>query len=88
MRIGLKLTAAFLLIASLVGAAGYLAKGTSREVGLQMERLSQSAIIKVVGATDMTAGLYAAQLAAHSLLSEKLQPSKTTRRQRGCNLMD
>ena len=53
MRIGLKLTAAFLLIASLVGAAGYLAQHTTQEVGEQLELLSASAIVKVAGTTEI-----------------------------------
>jgi PAS domain S-box-containing protein len=75
MRIGLKLTAAFLAIASLVGAAGYLAQETSREVEHQMELLSRGAIVKVAGATETTAALYARQLAAHALVSAKRRPS-------------
>jgi PAS domain S-box-containing protein len=69
MRIGLKLTAAFLLIASLVGAAGYLARGTSRELEQQLELLSRSAIVKAADTTEMTVALYASQLAAHELVS-------------------
>ena len=68
MRIGLKLTAAFLMIASLVGAAGYLAQGTTREVRQQMERLSFSAR-EVADSTEIAVAFYSAQLAAHDLLS-------------------
>ncbi len=71
MRIGLKLTAAFLTIASLVGAAGYLARGTAQKVGEQMERLSRSAIVHVVAATEMTVLLYAGQVKAHELVSSE-----------------
>ncbi len=78
MRIGLKLTAAFLSIASLVGAAGYLARGTTREVGQQMERLSRSAVVKAAYATEMTVALYASQLAAHELVAERRQPRDAT----------
>ena len=70
MRIGLKLTAAFLSIASLVGVVGYLAHTTNREVEQNMDRLSRSAIVKVADATDITAALYAGQLAAHALLQD------------------
>ena len=65
MRIGLKLTAAFLLIASLVAAAGYLAQRTGRELEQQMERLSHSAIRQIAETTKVTVALYADQLAAH-----------------------
>ncbi|HUT93745.1 MAG TPA: histidine kinase dimerization/phosphoacceptor domain -containing protein [Thermoguttaceae bacterium] len=75
MRIGLKLTAAFLSIASLVGAAGYLARHTSRELERQMELLSRSAIVKVAGTTEMTVALYAGQLAAHGLVSAERRRS-------------
>jgi len=70
MRIGLKLTAAFLAIASLVGAVGYLARDTNRELERQMELLSRSAIVKVAGTTEMTVALYAGQLAAHELVAQ------------------
>ncbi len=65
MRIGLKLTAAFLVIASLVAAAGYLAQRTGRELRQQMERLSHSAIRQMAVTTEVTIALYADQLAAH-----------------------
>ncbi|MBN2295019.1 MAG: PAS domain S-box protein [Pirellulales bacterium] len=68
MRIGLKLTAAFLLIASLVGAVGYLAHGTTKQVEQQMERLSRSALLKVADSTEIIVALYAKQLAAHAYL--------------------
>jgi len=68
MRIGLKLTAAFLGIASVVGAAGYLAGDTNREVEHQMERLTSSAIVKA-DTTEMVDSLYASQLAAHALVA-------------------
>ena len=68
MRIGLKLTAAFLGIASLVGAAGYLARATNQEVEHQMERLTSSAIVKADTA-EMVDALYAIQLAAHALVA-------------------
>jgi PAS domain S-box-containing protein len=65
MRIGLKLTAAFLAIASLVAAAGYIAQRTDRELKQQVERLSHSAIWQMAVATEVTIALYADQLAAH-----------------------
>lgn len=68
MRIGLKLTAAFLSIASLVGAAGYMAQLTDTAVEQQMEQLSRSAIVKVADTTEITVALYASQLASHALL--------------------
>ena len=68
MRIGLKLTAAFLSIASLVGVAGYLAHGTNKLVEQQMDRLSRSAILKVGDTTEIIVALYASQLAAHAHL--------------------
>lgn len=68
MRIGLKLTAAFLAIASLVGAVGYIAADADREVANQMERLSRSAVVKA-DTTEMLDALYAAQLAAHALVA-------------------
>jgi len=74
MRIGLKLTAAFLGIASLVGAAGYLARSTDREVEHQMERLTSSAILKA-DTTEMVDALYACQLAAHALVDAERGPS-------------
>ena len=77
MRIGLKLTAAFLMIASLVGAAGYLAEATTREVQRQMERLSRNAIVKVADSTEITVALYAAQLAARDLLSDARNRSQS-----------
>ena len=64
MRIGLKLTAAFLLIALLVAAAGYLAQLTGRELKQQMERLSQSAIRQMSDTTEVTIALYADQMDA------------------------
>ncbi len=75
MRIGLKLTAAFLSIASLVGIVGYLAHTTTREVERQMDRLSRSAIVKVAGTTEITTALYASQLAAHAYLQAARMPS-------------
>lgn len=64
MRIGLKLTAAFLVIASLVAAAAYLAQRTGRELKQQMERLSHNAIRQMAETTRVTIALYADQLAA------------------------
>lgn len=79
MRIGLKLTAAFLSIASLVGAAGYLARTTTKEVEQHMERLSRSALVKVAGTTEITVALYASQLAAHAhLQAARAQPNQTS----------
>ncbi len=76
MRIGLKLTAAFLLVASLVGAAGYMAQHTSTAVQQQMERLSRSAIVKVADTMEITVALYASQLASHALLvAERSTPN-------------
>lgn len=71
MRIGLKLTAAFLVIALLVGAAGYLAQRTGRELKQQMERLSQSAIRQMADTTEVTIALYANQLAAHQEITAR-----------------
>ena len=68
MRIGLKLTAAFLVIASLVGAAGYLAHETTKQVEQEMDRLSRSAILKVADTTEIIVALYANQLTAHAHL--------------------
>ncbi|MDI9444334.1 MAG: hypothetical protein QM844_09215, partial [Planctomycetota bacterium] len=68
MRIGLKLTAAFLSIASLVGAAGYVAQLTNRAVEQQMEQLGRGAILKVADTTEITVALYASQLASHAIL--------------------
>jgi two-component sensor histidine kinase len=65
MRIGLKLTAAFVAIASLVAAAGYIAQITGRELKQQMERLSNSAIRQMAETTEVTVRLYADQLTAH-----------------------
>ncbi|NLY00350.1 MAG: hypothetical protein GXY83_29995 [Rhodopirellula sp.] len=76
MRIGLKLTVAFLAIASLVGAVGYIAADADREVANQMERLSRSAVVKA-DTTEMLDALYAAQLAAHALVALlPLSPSR------------
>ncbi len=74
MRIGLKLTAAFLSIASLVGVAGYLAHGTTRQVEQQMDRLSRSVILKAADAAQITVALYASQLAAHAHLHAVADP--------------
>jgi PAS domain S-box-containing protein len=71
MRIALKLTAAFLAIASLVGAAGYLAQRTTVEVRAQIGRLRESAVPRIVGASQTTTALYALQLAAHELVSDE-----------------
>jgi len=65
MRIGLKLTAAFLAIASLVAAAGYIAQRTGQELRQQMDRLSHSAVRQMAVATEATTTLYADQLAAY-----------------------
>ena len=70
MRIGLKLTAAFLGIASLVAAAGYLGHATSRAVERQMERLSRWAIVKA-DTTEMSDALYVGQAAALALVAAK-----------------
>lgn len=69
MRISLKLTSAFLAIASLVAAAGYLGQRTTAEVRAQIERLKESAVPQIVGASDTTAALYGVHLAAHRLVS-------------------
>jgi PAS domain S-box-containing protein len=69
MRIGLKLTAAFLGIAMLVAAAGYLAQGTGHELKQQMERLSQNAIRRTAAVREITITLYARQLAAHEQIA-------------------
>jgi PAS domain S-box-containing protein len=74
MRIGLKLTAAFLAIASLVAAAGYLAQSTGRELDQQMERLSHSAIRQMAAATEITMALYADQLAARQQIMTRRRP--------------
>lgn len=74
MRIGLKLTVAFLTIASLVGAAGYLAHGTTTKVKQQMDRLSRSAILKTADTTQILVALYASQLAAHAHLHGARRP--------------
>ncbi|NQT12287.1 MAG: HAMP domain-containing protein, partial [Planctomycetes bacterium] len=71
MRIGLKLTAAFLVIALLVAAAGYLAQRTGRELKRQMERLSQSAIRQMADTAEVTIALYADQLAAHQEITAR-----------------
>ena len=65
MRIGLKLTAAFLVIASLVAATAYVAQRTGRELREQLQRLSKSAIRQMAITTEVLEGLYADQLAAH-----------------------
>ena len=57
MRISLKLTAAFLSIASLVAAAGYIVQRTTEEVRAQIQRLKDSAVRRIVGAADTTAAL-------------------------------
>lgn len=69
MRIGLKLTAAFLAIASLVGAAGYLSERTTNEVRVQIGRLKESAVPRLVGASQISVGLHTIQLAAHERMS-------------------
>jgi PAS domain S-box-containing protein len=69
MRISLRLTAAFLAIASLVGAAGYLAQRTTEEVRTQIRQLKENAAPRIAGASQTTAALYALQLAAHELVS-------------------
>ena len=74
MRIGLKLTVAFLAIASLVGAAGYLAHSTTTQVEQQMDRLSRSAILKTADTTQILVALYASQLAAHAHLHAARRP--------------
>jgi PAS domain S-box-containing protein len=74
MRIGLKLTAAFLGIASLVAAAGYIAQRTGRELKQQMERLSQSAIRQMASTTELTVALYAERLAAHESIAPRRRP--------------
>ena len=71
MRISLKLTAAFLAIASFMEAAGYLAQRTTEEVRTQLQRLKDSAVPRIVGAADTTAALYGIHLAAHRLVSEQ-----------------
>lgn len=71
MRISLKLTAAFLAIASLVGATGYIVQRTTHEVRTQIDRLKDSAVRRIVGAADTTAALYGIHLAAHRLLAEE-----------------
>jgi PAS domain S-box-containing protein len=77
MRIGLKLTVAFLAIASLVGAAGYLAHSTTKQVEQHMDRLSRSAILKTADTTQIIVALYASQLAAHAHLHGARQPQLT-----------
>ena len=77
MRISLKLTAAFLAIASLVGAAGYLAQRTTDEVRGQIGRLKESAVPRIAGAAQTTAALYAIQLAAHQWVAVQRQPAST-----------
>lgn len=71
MRIGLKLTAAFIAIASLVGATGYIVQRTTEEVRTQIERLKDSAVRRIVGAADTTAALYGVHLAAHRLVANE-----------------
>jgi len=73
MRISLKLTAAFLAIASLVGAAGYLSQRTTDEVRGQIGRLKESAVPRIAGAAQTTAALYAIQLAAHQWVAARRQ---------------
>ncbi len=70
MRIGLKLIAGFLTVAALVGGVGYLSAATNREIHHQVERLSRSAIIKVVDSTDMALATNAQHLAARQLVAE------------------
>jgi PAS domain S-box-containing protein len=74
MRISLKLTAAFLGIALLVAAAGYLAQRTGQELKQQIERLSQSAIRQLAAATEDAIELYADQLAAHQQITARRRP--------------
>ncbi|MHB8897485.1 MAG: sensor histidine kinase [Thermoguttaceae bacterium] len=84
MRIGLKLTAAFLSIASLVGATGYLARTSSRQVEQHMDRLSRSAVVKVAGTMEITRALYAGQLAAYACLqAAQTQSGNVFSEQRG-----
>ncbi len=74
MRIGLKLTAAFLVIASLVGAAGYIAQRTGWQLQQQLERLSHRAIRLMAVTTEVTVGLYADHLAAHQQILARRRP--------------
>ena len=75
MRIGLKLTAAFLAIASLVAAAGYMAQRTGQELRQQMDRLSHSAVRQMAVATEVTMTLYADQLAAYRRVIPRRRPA-------------
>jgi len=77
MRISLKLTAAFLGIASLVGAAGYLAQRTTGEVRFQVQRLKENAVPRIAGASQTTAALYAIHLAAHQLVAAERRRADT-----------
>ena len=76
MRISLRLTAAFLAIASLVGAAGYLAQRTTQEVRTQIRQLKENAAPRLAGASQTTAALYALQLAAHDLVFAERQRAR------------
>jgi len=73
MRIALKLTAGFVLIAALVGLVGYFTGTAGREIQSQLEQLSRSAIVKVVDGANMASALDTCHRAAWALLAESRQ---------------
>jgi PAS domain S-box-containing protein len=78
MRIRFKLTAAFLAIASLVAAAGYLAQRTGHEVQQQIQRLSDRGLRRTAAATHISLALYADHLTAHRLIADRRRQAGAT----------
>lgn len=73
MRLGVILTAGFLLIAALVALVGLLYKQTSDTVHAEIVDLRQHLIPEVVGASEMRVALQATQLAAQQIITARLQ---------------
>ena len=73
MRLGLILTAGFLLIAALVALVGLLYYQTSDAVHSEIVDLRQHLIPELVGASEMRVALQSSQLAAQQIITARLQ---------------
>ena len=73
MKIRLKLTLGYLVIAALVAVVGLLAAAINEDIHGKVQTLRGSAIVEVVDASEMTRAMTSAHVLAYELLAQKRQ---------------